>query len=80
MSIPAFPPYAHSPEIEMWLVVGSERLPLAQVSRDSLLLAESRELPPQTTGQVVVTIDGRRICRDVILVSGVQADTWADFI
>lgn len=62
-----------SAEVDIRLRVSGMNLDVAQVSREFLILREASEVAPGTTGQVVVTIDGREHVYPVLLHEGISS-------
>jgi hypothetical protein len=62
----------HSAKVDIRLHVSGMNLDVAQVSREFLILREACEVAPGTTGQVVVTIDGREHVYPVLFNEGIQ--------
>lgn len=62
----------YSSTVELSLIVNGWTIPLCAVGPWSVEPREAVELPPQTTGQVRVTIDGRVHVREVVLPHGAE--------
>ncbi|MCC6491992.1 MAG: hypothetical protein IT424_03115 [Pirellulales bacterium] len=63
----------YSASVEAFLSIGALSVRLAKVGRDTLAFAEPCEFPPGTEGDIVVSIDGHRRSRRVVLADGVAA-------
>jgi hypothetical protein len=62
--------YSHSAEVEMWLECGEHgEVHLSRVTPKSVVAKIAREIPP-CIANLVVTVDGRRMCNRVKLTSG----------
>jgi hypothetical protein len=62
--------YGHSAEVELSLFVGLERLQIAKLGPDYLVLAEPKEIDP-CTAMITLLIDGRPQRWEVFLKDGV---------
>ena len=60
----------YSSDVEIYLLVGDERLRVSNVGRNSLVLWDCREIPAGTEADLVITIDGEEEVEHVILTQG----------
>lgn len=70
---PTSSPLAYSPPIEITLEIFDERVPVAQVGPEFLILRTPRDFAP-TLATVVVTVDGQPVRRRVRFPSGIRSD------
>ena len=62
----------YSAEVGIWIDCGAHgRIALSQASSTFVIAAESRSVPP-CDAQIILTVDGRRHSRPVMLVSGMS--------
>jgi hypothetical protein len=62
--------HGYSAHVELFLVVGGEKLRVAQVGPDSLILRDLRVIAPSTSAKLVINIDDHREEHDVVLFEG----------
>lgn len=67
--------FGYSASVEGFLVLKGERLRLAKTNGCTFVLADSRDLPPGTTGELVVIVDGRPDTKSVRLPDGATKET-----
>jgi hypothetical protein len=60
----------YSAHVEIYLLVNGERFDIAQIGRGSLILRDSREIPPATHAKLVIKIDGHEEVEYVFLAEG----------
>jgi hypothetical protein len=62
----------HSADVEMWLDCGAHgKIPLRRITPSSVVLKESRTVPP-CDATLVVVVDGKRMTRRVNLTKGIS--------
>jgi hypothetical protein len=60
----------YSAEVELFLVVDGERLPLSHVRDKDITLRNGRNIPSNTAAQLVIIVDGRADVHEVVLPTG----------
>jgi hypothetical protein len=64
----------YSAQVEIYLVVGDQKLDVAQVGPGWFILQEPNALPPETEAELVITVDGRETRRHVFIHDGALVD------
>jgi hypothetical protein len=67
---------AYSATVEGYLIVGQQQIQLAKSNAESLVFAEPRELPPGTSGELRIIVDGQVDACQVVLPDGAAAGQW----
>jgi hypothetical protein len=63
----------YSASVEGYFVIAGRRIRLAKTNGSTFVVAESCELAPGTSGEIVVIVDGEENVRSVAIVNGVVA-------
>jgi hypothetical protein len=69
-----FQPTGHSADVRLELLVGEQTIQLAQLLRDTIIVAAPTALPP-CAAEVRLTIDGHETRWPVYLPDGISADS-----
>ncbi len=62
----------YSSEVEIYLLVAGEKLPVAKVGPHSLIYRGEPELPPSTDALLVIEIDGQQEQHLIVLYAGAK--------
>ena len=65
---------SHSPNIIIYLEIGTRKVRLSDVLYNSATLFENAEVPPQTRATLVFSIDGVEEREDVMLDQGISSN------
>lgn len=68
----------YSTDVMLSLLIGDERIPLAQISRTWFILRTARAIPPQTEATISIVVDGSERRRHAFIPQG--ADGSADVV
>jgi hypothetical protein len=60
----------YSASVEAFLIVADQHIRLAKTGPEKIVLVEPCELPPGTTGELEIIVDGHRDSRSVVLDEG----------
>ena len=63
----------HSAKVSAYLSGGGQRVQVAKMNRDYLILADACELSPKTEAQLNIIIDEKKSTRMILLNDGVAA-------
>jgi hypothetical protein len=63
----------YSARVEAYLVVAGERIVIAKTGPDAVTLVEPCELPPGTTGELEIIVDGHVDSKLVVLNDGAMS-------
>lgn len=61
--------------VDIRLSIGDITLDVAEASEYYLVLAESADVPPGTSAEIVIVFDGRECRRPIVLVQGINRDS-----
>ena len=65
----------YSSTVEIHLTVDGEIIPVAQIGPSTLILREPRDIAPDTSAQLTITVDGRVERESIMLPCGSSRDT-----
>ena len=60
----------YSAQVELYFLVDGKRHEIAQIGNGSFILRDPNEIPPGTSGTLVIKIDGREEREEVMLCNG----------
>jgi len=69
-----------SADVKIFLQIGGERLRVAQVGPNSMILRDLRKCPPGTSARVIISVDGHEDLHDIVLQRGIGDEAEVHFV
>ena len=63
----------YSADVKIYLLVNGQKLRVAQAGPNRLVLRDLQAIPPESEGELIITVDGREYTRHAFIHQAVEA-------